>query len=104
MADIVDEGDVSDFPTPPRHPEDIRKECNKLGDTFMDFMMENMMDYAELDPKHFAHRTGSTIGFMLGITKMEEINELFKVFKRGFEMGVGNAEEVIEEALDNNNG
>lgn len=93
----VDEGDVNGFPTPPQHPDDIRKECEKLGDMFSEFMMDNMMDYVELDPVHFARKVGSTIGFMLGIVGLNKINTLFRVFRQSFEEGVGDAEEVWEE-------
>ncbi len=100
MADINDLDDVGDFLAPPRHPDDIRKECNKLSDKFMDFMMEEMYDFVELDAARFAYKVGVTAGFMLGTTSMENIDSLFYTLKQGFDNGVEDAEEVLEEAED----
>ena len=104
MADTYDDdlGGVEGVPTPPRHPEDIKKQVNGLRDMLMDFMMENMSDYAELDPKSFAQHTAHNIGFLLGIADMANIRTHLRTFTQSFEDGVADAQEVLDEREENN--
>lgn len=102
MADTID--DVSDFPTPPRHPEDIKKEIQANKDELLDFMMERMSDFAALDAKTFAVTCAHNIGFLVRLNKSEtETAAILREFNRAFTFGVGDAEEVLEEQEETNN-
>ncbi len=99
MADIVDEdsGDVGNFPTPPRHQEDIDKQVSELRDKLMDFMMENMMDYAELNARDFAIHCAHHLGFMVRLYKTNaESLQILKEFSSNYRSGMDDAEEALE--------
>ncbi len=102
MADTVDEdsGDVGNFPTPPRHKEDIDKQIKELEVMLLDFMMEHMSDFAELNPSRFMYAMGHNAGFLIGVNDMANVNTRFKELKRAFEYGIGDAEEVLEEQAE----
>ncbi len=106
MADTVeDSGDVGNFPTPPRHQEDIDKQVSELRDMLLEFMMEHMMDYAELNARDFAIHCAHNIGFMVRLHKSDaESMQILKEFNRNYQYGMGDAEEALESQEEEANG
>ena len=102
MADTID--DVSDFPTPSRHPEDIEKEVRANREELLDFMMERMSDFAELDAESFALACAHNIGFLVRLNKSEaDTATILRKFNKAYAYGVSDAEEVLEERAEANN-
>lgn len=64
MSDTI--GDVGDFEKPPRHPDDIKTEREKLASAMMEILFESdsFSNYGEKFPQEFAYQMGEAVVFL----------------------------------------
>jgi hypothetical protein len=101
MSDTIDNtddtGDVSGFPVPKRHQEDINEQVSELRDMLLEFMMEHMVDYAELNARDFAIHCAHSIGFLVRLyTSDIESMRILKEVGHNYQSGMSDAEEALE--------
>jgi len=110
MSDVEN---LDDFDEPEMHPDEKQRITEDLASELLEFMMEKMDQFAELDPEKFATTMGHTAGFLIGYARApqyftsvgtvyrepydRDIEEYKHSLIVGFLQGAEDASEAIEE-------